>query len=157
VSLRVTDLDGFVGTATRTIVIGSPFSVPGTGRILSPVFPKLIAPFPIVRITGRTSPRGARIDLLEIVAPAGAKVSARCAGKGCPFRKWRKLVGAGTLVVKPLRGRYLSAGVTLEVRVSRRNEIGKYTRIRIRKLKPPVRDDRCLAPGSSKPSQCPAS
>jgi hypothetical protein len=156
VSLRVTDLDGFVGTATSTIVVGSHFSPPAVGRIAGSLVPKLIAPFPIVRITGRTAPRGARIDLLEVVAPAGAKVSAYCVGKGCPFRKWRKLVGARTLVIKPLRGRYLAAGAMLEVRVSRRGEIGKYTRIVIRKLKPPVRNDLCLAPGSSKPSQCPA-
>jgi hypothetical protein len=111
----------------------------------------------MVRIAGRTAPRGARIDLLEVVAPSGSKVSARCAGKGCPFRKWRKTVGGKALVVRPLQNRYLSAGVTLEVRVSKPGEIGKYTRIVIRKLKPPARSDLCMAPGSSKPSLCPTS
>jgi hypothetical protein len=33
--------------------------------------------------------------------------------------------------------------------------VGKYTRIRIRKLAVPVRSDRCLLPDSPKPTACP--
>jgi hypothetical protein len=147
-------------TPARPITVGggSPFSLPAGAPIVSgPIALRLISPFPIVRITGRTSTRGARIDVLEVVAPPGSKVSARCTGKGCPFRKWRKTVGARTLVIKPLQGRHLSTGATLEVRVYKPGQVGKYTRILIRKLKVPVRSDLCLAPGSSAPSKCPTS
>jgi hypothetical protein len=155
IGLRVTDLDGLVGTATRTITVGLPFSLPGVVPVFGPLAPRLIAPFPIVRITGRTAPHGAHIDLLEVVAPAGTKVTAHCTGRGCPFRKWRRIVRSKALIIKPLRGRYLRAGAKLEVRASRPGRIGKYTRIVIRKRKPPVRRDLCLAPGKSAPSQCP--
>lgn len=145
-----------VALPLATIIVRSPFSLPGIVRV-GPVSPKLITPFPIIRITGRTAIGGARIDVLEVVAPRGTRVSARCGGRGCPFRKWRKTVGTKTLVIKPLRGRFLSAGATLEVRVSKPGQIGKYTRIVIRKLKTPVRRDLCLVPGSSAPSKCPTS
>jgi hypothetical protein len=157
VGLRVTDLDGLVSTSTRTITVG----LPGSSRVIdsippAPSYPRLMAPFPIVRISGRTAPGGAHINLLEVLAPSGAKVTVRCAGKGCPFRRWRKTVGSKTLIVKALRGRFLRAGVRLEVRVYKKGVIGKYTRIVIRKHKEPARHDLCLSPGSSRPSACPS-
>jgi hypothetical protein len=51
----------------------------------------------------------------------------------------------------------LRAGATLEIRVYAKGRIGKYTRIVIRKLEPPTRNDLCLSPGSSAASRCPAS
>jgi hypothetical protein len=156
VSLRVTDLDGLTTTTTRLIAVG--LSAPVIGRIgLAPSAPTLISPFPIIRVTGRTTPRGARIKALEVFAPSGARVTVDCSGKRCPFHKWRRTAGSKTLTVDPLKGRFLPAGVTLQVRVYKAGLIGKYTRLVIRKLKPPGRSDLCLAPGKSTASQCPAS
>jgi PKD repeat protein len=157
VGLRVTDLDGLVSTSTRTITV----RLPNPSRVIGPIvpatsYPKLMAPFPIVRISGRTAPGGAHITLLEVIAPAGAKVSVHCAGKSCPFHRWRRIVGSKRLIVKPLRGRFLRAGVKLEVRVYKQGVIGKYTRIVIRRHKAPARRDLCLPPGSSKASACPS-
>jgi hypothetical protein len=39
--------------------------------------------------------------------------------------------------------------------VTKVSTIGKYTRFKIRSRKPPIRSDRCLMPGSSKPVDCP--
>jgi FG-GAP-like repeat len=154
-SASVSVLLNGVAPATRSITVGLPVTpgVGGTGS--SPFYARLMTPFPIVRITGRTTPQGARIHELAVVAPAGAKVTVHCAGKGCPFRKWRRTARAKTVVVKLLKGRFLKAGATLEVRVSKRGEIGKYTRIVVHKLKRPTRSDRCLSPGSSRAAGCP--
>jgi hypothetical protein len=156
VGLRVTDLDGSVTTSMQTIVVGTPVAAPGLAPVAVPAYQALMSPFPIVRVTGRTARRGARIKELAVLAPAGAKVSVRCRGKGCPFRAWRRTMGRKPLSVKPLGGRFLPAGVTLEVRVSEANKIGKYVKLVIRKRRPPVRSDLCLASGSSRPTPCPA-
>jgi hypothetical protein len=156
ISLRVTDLTGLASTTTQLISVGLPFSL-GGGRVAAPSGPALISPFPIVRVTGRTNPRGARIKALEVFAPAGVRVTVDCRGKGCPFRKWRRTAGAKPLSVDRLKGRFLAAGATVQVRVYKSGQVGKYTRIVVRKLKPPVRNDQCLAPGSSSPSPCPVS
>jgi hypothetical protein len=150
----VTDLDGLATTTTRVIAVGLATASPA--RIAPHTGPRLISPFPIVRISGHTSIRGARIKALEVSAPAGARVTVDCKGKGCPFRKWRRTTGPKTLRVDALKGRVLNTGVTLEVRVYKAGSIGKYTRIVIRKLKPPTRNDLCLAPGKSTASRCPS-
>lgn len=46
-------------------------------------------------------------------------------------------------------------GVTIEIRVTQARRIGKYTRIKTRRGKAPVRIDRCLLPGSTRPVKCP--
>jgi hypothetical protein len=51
--------------------------------------------------------------------------------------------------------RLLRPGVRIEVFVTKANVIGKYTRFRIRRGKPPARVDRCVRPGSSRPVRCP--
>jgi hypothetical protein len=156
ITLRVTDIDGVISTGTRLISVGVPAGPSPVNRIGAPSRPQLMAPFPIVRITGRTAPHGARIKALEVVAPRGAKVTVRCGGKGCPFRRWQRAVGSKALVVGKLSGRYLRAGVTLEVRVYKSGAIGKFTRMVIRKQKAPARNDLCLLPGSSAGSRCPS-
>jgi hypothetical protein len=58
--------------------------------------------------------------------------------------------------LRHLQGSY-RAGAVIEVRVTKRGWIGKYTRIVVRRGKPPARRDLCLFPGSSRPRTCPAS
>jgi hypothetical protein len=41
------------------------------------------------------------------------------------------------------------------ISVTRPGFIGKHTLIRIRRGKPPVRVDRCLYPGTKRPTACP--
>ena len=156
VGLRVTDLDGAVTFSAQTIVVRTavaPLALPPLA--VAPSGPSMSAPFPIVRVAGRTTGRGARIRSLVVLAPAGSKVTVRCSGKGCPFRRWRRTVGRRALSIRPLRKRFLRAGVKLEVRVYKPNQIGKYTKIVVFKLKPPARTDLCLAANSSRPVQCP--
>ena len=52
--------------------------------------------------------------------------------------------------------RLLLPGVRVRLYVTQRGAVGKYTKIRFRRGKAPVRTDRCLIPGAPAPVQCPA-
>jgi hypothetical protein len=162
VSLRITTNASNV--ATSVLNVGTP-GAPGSSvgqRALS-----LLSPFPVVRIAGRVSRRGARIRRLTVNAPPGTGVKVRCAGRGCPFkrvvRKVSSRVKAGRalppsrlLRVRRLEGSLLRPGSTLRLFVTRPGAVGKYTRFKILKAKPPTRTDKCLVPGSGAPIACPS-
>jgi hypothetical protein len=126
-------------------------SPPSTNR---PLPPTLLRPFPVVRIRGYFAPTGALVTLLSVRAPHSARISARCIGRGCP-------TSALSLPSAPARlhafERFLPAGTLIQVRVARRGKIGKYTSFLIRAHNRPLRTDRCLMPGRSRPIRCPAS
>jgi len=116
--------------------------------------PTLLRPFPVVRIRGYFAAAGARITLLAVRGPHSARISVRCIGTGCP-------VATLTLPSAPARlhpfERFLRAGTRLQVTVARPGRIGKYTSFLIRAHRKPLRTDRCLLPGRSRPTRCPAS
>jgi hypothetical protein len=110
-------------------------------------------PFPIVRIRGRLTRRGAHVRLLTVTAPKGARIAVRCQGRGCPRSRW---AGTASLVhVAPFE-RVLRAGVRLTIAVTRPGYVGKHTVIVLRRGKPPARRDRCLYPGDARPRSCTA-
>jgi hypothetical protein len=149
-----------VDVATLVLNVG----VPGGGVGQRSV--SLMSPFPVVRIAGRVSRRGARIRRLTIDAPPGAGVRVSCAGHSCPFKRVLKTVSsrlrAGVLPatrllrIRRLEGELLRPGATLRLFVTRADSIGKYTRFKIRRGKSPARSDMCLVPGSGRPLTCPA-
>jgi hypothetical protein len=116
--------------------------------------PRLLRPFPVVRVRGRATRRGAAVTLLTIRATSGVRITIRCDGRGCPTRRWAR-ARAGALTHARVFERLLPAGVRLTVRVSRQGWIGKYTRLLIRRSRPPSRVDRCLYPGNTRPRPCP--
>ena len=113
----------------------------------------MMSPVPVVRIRGRTTPTGARITMLSVRAPKGARISLRCYGRGCPARRWARTASTTRLLRFE---RVLRAGTKLVIRVTKAGRIGKYTTIVIRKNRVPKRSDRCLYPGRSRPASCPA-
>ena len=122
----------------------------------TPILPlQVMSPFPIVRVLGQTTPTGARIRVLSVRAPTSATIVVRCRTRGCSRRSLRR--GGG--IRRPVRfkrfERRLRAGTILEVFVGRTNVIGKYTRFRIRRGRPPSRRDLCLLPAAKKGSPCP--
>ena len=126
-----------------------------------PVEPlRWLDPFPTVRIRGRTTTSGVRLSLFTVRAPAGSTVKLRCAGSSCTKKSMSETVksraAAGNVRFKRVE-RTLRAGTVLQVYVSQRGLVGKYTRFKIRRLALPVRTDRCLMPGSTKPVGCPRS
>jgi PKD repeat protein len=163
VSLRVTNLDDPPARSTSTQLIS--VVPPPALRSGVPVPLRLMSPFPVVRITGKVTKRGARIKRLTVRAPDRATVAVRCRGRSCPFRRTNQTVKLAatsespskTVRVKQLERRLLRGGTSIKVLVSRQGEVGKYTRFKIRSGKSPIRDDSCLTPGSTAPKECPSS
>jgi hypothetical protein len=148
VRLRVTSADGLSNITSRTIVVGS-------------VEPGLMQPFPVVRIAGTDGSFGVKLELLTVQAPAGARITIRCKGRGCPVKKASRTArsrghGLATVTFRQF-DRTLPPGVILIVRVYEPGEIGKYTRFVVRSGKLPKRMDTCLDPAGVKPAACPAS
>lgn len=121
------------------------------GRVL-----KLMSPFPVVRLTGRVIGHFTLLGRLLVFAPRGAKVTVICLARLCPYRRASKRV-RNRRVRFPLLERRLRAGTVIIVIVSRPGTIGKYTRIRIRANRIPVRTDVCANPDSGKATRCPSS
>jgi hypothetical protein len=113
-------------------------------------------PFPLVRVVGRTTGRGARMSLVTVRLPAGARVLVSCRGRGCPARVAARVSRVAGLVRFRQLERFLRAGTVLEFRVMAPGRVGKYTRFLVRSLKPPARTNRCLMPGSLRAVRCPA-
>ncbi len=113
--------------------------------------PRRMRPAPVVRIRGRLTRSGARITLLTVRAPRGARITLRCIGRGCPSRRWAR---SATLTRVARFQRALPAGTKLVITVTKPGRIGKHTTIVIRNRKAPRRRDRCLLPGARRPIAC---
>jgi hypothetical protein len=130
--------------------VATPSALPAVSK---PAAPRLLTPFPVVRIKGVLTPQGARVTLFTVRAPRGARVTVVCRGGGCPVRRWGPARGSARL--RPFE-RPLRSGTTLTVTVTRASFVGKLTVIVIRRGAPPRRVDRCLVPGASRPLRCSA-
>jgi hypothetical protein len=105
----------------------------------------------VVRIKGVLTERGASVTLLSVRAPKGVQITVVCRGRDCPVRRYRPAAG-----VRRLRRfeRELRAGTRLELSLTKRGYIGKYTVIVIRRGAAPWRSDRCLAPATERVVRC---
>ena len=114
-----------------------------------------LRPFPVVVLAGRVRRGRTHISRLVVRGPRGATVAVRCRGRGCRSRSFRAKLGRSRSLRLRRFQRTYAAGATIEIRVTGKDAIGKFTRIRIRASRPPSRRDLCLAPGASRPSRCP--
>ena len=156
VGLRVTDDSGDTAATTVFVEVSGAVSVSGQS---------LLSPFPVVRVSGIVRKKGIRLRLLTVTGPVGATVHVRCGGRGCPFKRTSKVVqgaartsataAAGLVQVKRFRKKLLRDGAIVRIFVTREGAIGKYTRLRIRKSRPPARVDRCVTSVNEKPFACP--
>jgi len=152
VRLLVTDSSGASALAQATIAVGAQH---GT----------LMQPFPIVRIAGAVTASGARLRLLSVQAPPGARVTIRCRGRHCATNAIVRVVRATatsartgmSLVTFPRFEVSLRAGTVLQIVVTRGTDIGKYTSFAIRSGQLPVRNDACIDPSGKRPRPCPTS
>jgi PKD repeat protein len=165
VSVRATDNAGVATIAFRTIEVtgssegqsGAAAAGGGPSSSASSAKLAMLSPFPVVRIRGVILRGSARLDLLLVKAPSGARVKVICHGRGCPKKKsvvLRVASGKSSVRVRSLERR-LRSGAVIEVFVTAPGRIGKYTRITIRSNAAPARRDLCLQPGTSKPGACP--
>jgi hypothetical protein len=150
VRLRVTDDEGATAARRRDLMVGPPIEY----FVPPPFRPPLLSPFPIVRLAGSVTNGFVRIRVLSVRAPICSRITVRCRGRTCPFRRQTKVARRKGVRFPALR-RTLAAGTVLQVFVRKRDRIGKHTRFRIRINRPPLRRDRCLEPGRSRPVRCP--
>ena len=115
--------------------------------------PRLLDPFPVVRVRGVLTRGGARVTLLTVRGPRDVRIFVRCRHGSCP--RQRLAVAAAMTRLRPFE-RALRAGTRLEIKVVRPGWIGKWTVITIRRGAAPRRSDRCLYPGGLRPVRCPA-
>jgi hypothetical protein len=152
VRLLVGDARGDTALARATIHVGTAHAA-------------AMQPFPIVRIAGTVTGRGARIRLLSVQAPPGAVVTVRCHGRGCHAKSQSRVVGTTatsaktgmSLLVFPRFESRFDGGVVLQIFVTRGSDLGKYTSFVIRTARLPVRNDSCLEPFRLRPVACPSS
>ena len=158
VSLRATDDMGVATVASQTVMVTGPQvagSAPPPPPAARPV-PRLIAPFPVVRIRARIIGATVYIDLLTVRAPKGTTVRLRCSGRSCPVGRARTRVRSASKPVRFRRiERRLVRGTVIRIFVTKPGAIGKYTRFLLRAAAAPSRVDLCLPPGSLRPARCP--
>jgi hypothetical protein len=121
----------------------------------------LMRPFPLVRIVATYSASRIKLTLLSVQAAPGAHIVVKCKGRGCPVKTLTRIAASGKVGTAPITfrrfQRSLRAGVVLEIRVFKPGQIGKYTRLRIRRGRRPQRFDACLPPAGTTPITCPSS
>jgi len=129
----------------------TPVTGPPAVRSPAPAL-RALNPFPVVRIKGWLTARGARITILSVRAPRGSRIDVACRGRTCPVPKL-----ARTAAVERLRRfeRALRAGTRLELTVTKPGEIGKWTVIVIRRATVPRRQDGCLDSDTKRHLRCP--
>jgi len=173
--VRATDDAGNQTLRTRAFTVDTASHVPGSPKpdptpVVPPVTPppsgpRLLSPFPLVRIAGTLTPTGARIRLLSVRAPRGAlvrvSVSPACSRKRRSSRRCRVLRAAATMgksdaIDFSRLAHVYRSGTVIVVRVWRADRIGKYTRFTIVRGKAPRRVDQCLVPGATRGSRCPS-
>ncbi|HEX5851598.1 MAG TPA: Ig-like domain-containing protein [Solirubrobacteraceae bacterium] len=150
-----------------TTPVTPPVAPPSTPPATPPpaaTAPALMQPFPVVRIAGSVSSSGVKLNLLTVQAPIGSIVTVTCRGHGCPAKRVdtvstsgrsKSKLGLVTIVFRRFE-RSLRAGASLQIRISKAGQIGKYTRFTIRRGKLPRRIDSCLSPAGVQPIACPS-
>src|SRR4051812_44696937 len=53
----------------------------------APLVPLVLDPFPVVRIRGELTAKGARVTLLSVRAPGDVRIDVTCTGADCPARR----------------------------------------------------------------------
>lgn len=129
----------------------SPIRLPDAGAPAAPRA-RLLSPFPVIRIRGSVTATGARIALLTVRAPRGARIEARCRGRSCPVR--RIVLSSRRLTRVRALERDFRSGTVIEVLVTRRGRVGKYTRFRVRSGRAPARTDGCATFAPSTRARC---
>jgi hypothetical protein len=162
----VTHAFGSAGAFTVSVT-----ATDGVGNATTTTRPVLVAAAPKKRLRTPVSVtwgvRGKRIYLLKLSirqAPKGTKAELRCSrrkSKKCPFKRVSsKKRRKGTITLfKEIRAskvvgkkkRSFRAGQRLELRITKKDFIGKVVRYDLKKGKIPSGKNRCLPPGATKP------
>jgi hypothetical protein len=96
--------------------------------------------------------RGARLTLITVRAPRGARIGVTCTGRSCPKRSMARTAALSRL--RPFE-RSLRGGTRLGFTITKAGFVGKWTSIVIRVGLPPKRLDGCLDSRTKKHVSCP--
>jgi Ca2+-binding RTX toxin-like protein len=116
------------------------------------------ASFSVARRAKRSQARFTRLVVREV--QAGDAVEIRCRGgrrKGCPFTRRALTVRPGTTTVnvgRRLKRRDLHRGATVEIRVTRPNQIGRVVRLTVGRRGVVTSTGLCLPIGARTPGPC---
>jgi hypothetical protein len=94
-----------------------------------------------------------RVRILSVRAPSLASIVARCSGRRCPKPMVRARSTHRTVRLTAFE-RTLRRGTVIVIRVRVSGMVGRYTRLEIRRGKPPARRDACLAASGTRPVAC---
>lgn len=121
---------------------GSEVDPPAAAAATQP--PKVLSPFPVVRLAGKILRRGVRVRLLTVQAPSGSKIAIACHGPhaSCPYAMTNRLSTGTVIRVRPFERR-LTGGTVLRIYITKKGFVGKYTRFEIRNRRAPKRTDEC--------------
>lgn len=139
------------GNRAYSVQIGGVGGVGGPLEFLFdfiPSFPHLKAD-PTLLV--RPNATGVELVSLRVAASRGARVTVSCTRHAC--RKESKKAKRRAVSFKRLAGRKLKAGSTLAIRVTRKDSVGRYIAFKIKRGRF-TKVERCLKPGSRKPSLC---
>ena len=151
VRLRVSDNAGASSVGTQTLTVPAQR---GRARPITSADPGLMYPFPVIRLAGSVTARGARVRILEVQAPRRLQITVRCTGKTCPAERIATESARRRVRFKRM-SRFLAVGTVITVAVRKGNLIGKHTRWLIRGGMLPKRKDLCLYPLRNRPARCP--
>ena len=95
-----------------------------------------------------------RLRVLD--APEGALVEVTCSGARCPFKRRSTSVNAkgNAQLLKFFKRHRLRPKITIDVRVTYPNWIGRVGRFAIKSVDVPDLQRLCLPPGAAKPQRC---
>ena len=131
---------------------GAPAPTGAAGEVLATP-PAVLARrlYAVVRVRGATTRRGARLTSITVDAPRGSKVRLLCGRRSC---RAHRVARSATITTFTRFRRTFRAGQTVRVLITRPGMIGRYVRLKIRRGRPPLRQDLCLASGSVRPVRC---
>jgi len=98
-----------------------------------------------------------RVDDLRVLdAPEGALVEVTCSGSRCPFKRRSTSVNAkgNAQLLKFFKRHRLRPKITIDVRITYPNWIGRVGRFAIKRVDVPDLQRLCLPPGAAKPQRC---
>jgi hypothetical protein len=160
--VRATDAAGNVDAtpAARSFAIDTSAPAPQGGVLdvttaNQAAVPGLLTPFPIVRVRGRYSTRGVRLEILAVRAPIGSRLRIHCSGGGCPRRSSLTTIRHSPLRVHRFERHLLRPGAVLDIYVWKPGTIGKYLRLHVRRGRAPSRIDSCVSTDGRRAMKCP--
>ena len=131
---------------------GAPSPLGASGEVLAtPVAVLARRLFAVVRVRGTTTRRGARLTSITVDAPRGSKVRLLCGRRSCQAHR---VARSATITTFTRFRRAFRAGQTVRVLITKSGMIGRHVQLKIRRGRPPLRQDLCLANGSVRPVRC---